>query len=151
MTIVDANLLLYAYDAESPHFRAAKKWFEQLMEGTDIIGIPWATIWAFLRIRTNPRLVAKPQEPLECFRIVREWLSLPGVVALEPGPRHIEILSSLVAEAGARGPLLSDAVMAALAIEQGGVLASTDRDFSRFPNLRWINPLDGKSLERKRP
>jgi len=141
VTVLDANILLYAYDADSPRQGAAAGWIEQLFGGPELIGIPWQTIWAFLRIRTNLRLVRNPVSPAESFQIVQEWLALPGVVLVQPGPRHAELLERLVIEHGAAGPLVTDAVLAALAIEHGAVLASTDRDFSRFPDLSWVNPL----------
>lgn len=141
MTILDANVLLYAYDSSSPHHRSAAPWIEALFTSPETIGLPWQTIWAFLRIRTNLRLVSTPQSAAQSFAIVREWLGLPGVVLVQPGPRHADILERLVVEQGATGPLVSDAVLAALAIENGATLASTDRDFSRFAGLRWENPL----------
>jgi hypothetical protein len=141
MTLLDANILLYAYDPDSPQHKDAARWLEELFRGPDLIGLPWQTIWAFLRIRTNLRLVTTPQSPGEAFRIVRNWLSLPGVVIVQPGPAHAELLEALVTEHRAAGPLVSDAALAALAMEHGAVLASTDRDFRRFPNIRWINPL----------
>jgi uncharacterized protein len=141
MTILDANILLYAYDTDSPSHTEAARWIERLFGDSDTIGIPWQTIWAFLRIRTNPRLMANPKSPAESFELVREWLALPGVVTVQPGPRHAELLERLVIEHRASGALVSDAVLAALAMEHGAVLASTDRDFGRFPDLRWVNPL----------
>jgi hypothetical protein len=142
MTILDANILLYAYDKDSPRHAEAARWIERLFGDSETIGIPWQTIWAFLRIRTNPRLIANPVSPVESFELVREWLALPGVVTVQPGPLHAELLERLVIEHRASGALVSDAVLAALAMEHGAVLASTDRDFSRFPDLRWVNPLD---------
>jgi toxin-antitoxin system PIN domain toxin len=139
--LLDANILLYAYDSEAPQHAASAKWLHRLMRGPEIVGIPWQTIWAFVRIRTNIRLVRRPQPPEATFQIVREWLALPGIVMVQPGPLHAELLEKLVVGHQATGPLLSDAVLAALAIEHGAVLASTDRDFSRFPDIRWVNPL----------
>ena len=94
-----------------------------------------------MRLSTNPRVLAKPKTPKEAFQIVREWLALPGVVVVQPGPRHAELLERLVVDNRAAGPLTTDAALAALAIEHGATLASTDRDFSRFPDLRWVNPI----------
>jgi len=99
------------------------------------------TIWAFIRIGTNSRIWANPRPAAEVFAIVGEWLAQPGVVPLQPGPLHAEILQKLVSDHGAIGPLVTDAIMAALAIEHGAVLASTHEDFRRFPELRWVNPL----------
>lgn len=141
MTIIDANLLLYAYNSRAPQQPAASKWLTQLLASGEVIGLPWLTLWAFIRVSTNSRIWPNPRTSSEAFGIVREWLAQPGVVPLEPGPLHEQILEGLVANYGAVGPLVMDAVLAALALEYGAVLASTDQDFRRFPDLRWVNPL----------
>jgi hypothetical protein len=141
MTVLDANILLYAYNADAPQHRAAAAWLEELLEGSGIIGLSWATLWAFLRISTNGRVWPNPMSPRDAFAVVRRLLMQPDVVVLHPGPRHLELLETLVTETGAIGPLVSDAALAALAIEHGAQLASTDHDFSRFPTLRWLNPV----------
>jgi toxin-antitoxin system PIN domain toxin len=105
------------------------------------IALPLLAVWAFLRLSTNPRVWPNPKTAAEAFGIVMELLAVPGVVLLQPGARHIEILEALVTRYKATGPLMTDAVLAAMALECGGRLASTDRDFSRFENLRWFNPL----------
>lgn len=143
MTIVDANVLLYAYNADAPQYEVASRWVANLFKGAELIGLPWVTIWAFIRISTNSRVFANPRAAKEAFEIVSEWLAQPGVVALHPGPRHAEILEKLVCEYGAIGPLVTGAVLAALAIENGALLALTDQDFRRFPDVRWVNPLSG--------
>jgi toxin-antitoxin system PIN domain toxin len=140
VTVLDANVLLYAYNADAPQHAAAAAWLNELFSGQEMIGLPWATIWAFLRISTNARLWPNPKPAKEAFEIVREWLDRPGIVILEPGPRHVQILERLVMGHRVSGPMVSDAVMAAIALEYGAILASTDRDFSRFTDLRWINP-----------
>jgi hypothetical protein len=141
VTVIDANLLLYAYNADAPQQRTIAQWLTNLLASGETIGLPWVTIWAFLRICTNSRIWDNPRPAGEAFAIVSEWLSQPGVVALQPGPLHAEILEKLVNDHGASGPLVTDAVLAALAIEHGARLASTDQDFRRFPALQWINPL----------
>jgi len=141
MTVIDANVLLYAYNTDAPQQRSASQWLRRLLDSGEIIGLPWVTIWAFVRISTNPRIQTDPLPAKEAFAIVRDWLSQPGVVALHPGPRHVEILEKLVRDFGASGPLVADAVVAALALENGAVLASTDHDFRRFPDLQWVNPI----------
>jgi hypothetical protein len=135
MTIIDANLLLYAYNAEEPRQRMAAQWLAKLIASSDSLGI-------------HPRkhqftTLDQSEIRAEAFAIVGEWLAQPGVVSLHPGPLHAEILEELVSEYGATGPLVTDAVLAALAIEYGATLASTDQDFRRFPTLRWVNPLEG--------
>jgi toxin-antitoxin system PIN domain toxin len=141
MTIVDANLLLYAYNADAPQQKASARWLQGLLKSGEIIGLPWVTIWAFIRISTNSRIWANPRSAGETFAIVGEWLRQPGVVPLNPGPLHAEILEKLVSQQRATGPLVTNAVLAALAMEHGALLASTDQDFGRFPELRWLNPL----------
>lgn len=141
MIVVDANILLHAYQADSPQHPAAKEWLENLFSGEEIIGFPWITLWAFLRISTNPRAWPSPMPAAVAVQHIREWITQPGVVVIGPGSRHLELLERVVTEDAATGPLVSDGVLAALAIENGAVLASTDRDFSRFAQLRWINPL----------
>ncbi len=142
MTVVDANILLYAYNADAPEHERARRWLKSLLASPEWIGLPWLCLWAFLRISTNPRLFPRPLPPEEAFKILRGWLDMPRVRVVEPGPRHAEILERLVTECRAAGSLLTDAALAALAFEQGAVLASTDRGFSRFPDLRWTNPLE---------
>ena len=141
MTIIDANLLLYAYNADAPQQAEAAQWLTKLFDSRETVALPWMTLWAFVRISTNPRIWANPRSAKEVFAIIGEWLAQSGVVTLQPGPRHAEFLEMLVIEHGATGPLVTDAVLAALAIENGALLASTDQEFRRFPSLRWINPL----------
>jgi toxin-antitoxin system PIN domain toxin len=141
LTLLDVNVLLYAYDKDAPNHLAAAQWIKHLFLGSETIGLPWITLWAFVRISTNPRVLNNPKTAHEAFQIVREWLALPGVVVVQPGPRHLELLERLVIDDRAAGPLTTDAALAAMAIEHGATLASTDREFSRFPNLRWVNPI----------
>lgn len=140
MTILDANILLYAYNADAQQHSIAAAWVEDLFRSREEVGIPWITLWAFLRISTNPRLWPNPNSTAQSFRIMQSWLDAPGVFVVEPGPRHAEILQKLVTAHRVSGPLITDAALAALALEYGATLASTDRDFGRFLELRWINP-----------
>ena len=141
MTVIDANVLLYAYDASSPQHKAALGWLMELLDSGEPLGLPWVTIWAFIRIGTNSGISANPIPAAKAFAIIGDWLDQPGVVPLNPGPLHTRILEGLMREHGIAGPLVSDAVLAALAIEYGASLASTDQGFRRFPDLRWVNPL----------
>jgi len=141
MTVVDANVLLYAYNASAPQHDLAAQWLAKLRDSDEAIGLPWVSIWAFLRVSTNSRIWDRPQSAQEAFAIVDSWLTQPGVIALQPGPRHASILRHLAVTYGVTGPLVTDTVLAALVIENGALLASTDQDFRRFPELRWINPL----------
>jgi toxin-antitoxin system PIN domain toxin len=141
VTILDANLLLYAYNESAPEQVAAAEWLTKLLESGETIALPWVSIWAFLRISTNARIFPNARSAKEAFEIISEWLSQPGVVLLQPGLRHFEILERLALRYAVNGPLLADAVLAALAVENGAVLASSDQDFRRFPEVRWMNPL----------
>lgn len=142
MILVDANLLLYAYHQQSVHHPQARAWLEAILSGTELVRFPSVTLWAFLRITTNPRVFAKPLSPVEASAAVSSWLAQPIAAVLDPGERHWEILSQLMREGQVKGPLVMDAAIAALAIEHGATLHTTDRDFARFPGLKWRNPLE---------
>jgi toxin-antitoxin system PIN domain toxin len=139
--VVDANLLLYAYDATSARHAAARAWVEKVFSDAAPVGLPWQTISAFLRIITNVRLPGDRFTANEAAEIVNRWLEQPNVQALGPGEQHWPLFRKMLVEGQAPGPLVSDAHLAALTIECGGVLHTTDRDFARFPGLRWTNPL----------
>lgn len=143
MIILDANILLYAYDSGSSLHPQARSWIESAFSSEDAIGLPWQTITAFLRVVTNPRLGPDRFTTAEAVAIVDEWLAQPNVRLLAPGEHHWPALKSALLEGQAYGPLVSDAQLAALTVEHGGVLHTTDRDFARFPHLRWKNPLQG--------
>lgn len=143
MILVDANVLLYAYHPRSEQHERCRSWVETALTGSDPIGLAWMTIQAFLRIGTNPRAFEHPLSIDEASGIVSEWLALPAVGLVEPGERYWEILRKLLREGQVAGPLVSDASLAALAIEHGAALCTTDRDFTRFPSLRLVNPLAG--------
>lgn len=145
MIVLDANLLLYAYDSLSSHHVNARAWVEQVFSGATPIGIPWQTAAAFLRIMTNPRLPGERFTLPEAVEVVDRWLEQPNVRLLAPGEDHWPLFRQMIVEGQASGALISDAHLAALTIEHGGVLHSTDRDFARFPGLRWSNPLASKA------
>lgn len=141
MIIVDANLLLYAYDPDSPRHAAAREWLESVLSSSRPVRFAWVTLWAFVRISTNPRVFVRPFSPEEACAAVASWLQQPHVGIAEPGERHLEILGELLRDGQAAGPLVMDAALAALAIEHGATLCSTDRDFARFSALDWQDPL----------
>lgn len=141
MILCDANLLLYAYDASSDSHERSRRWLEGVLSGDEPVGLAWVTLLAFLRISTNARAVLHPLGVDEAAAIVSSWLALPCVTVPAPGPRHWEILEQVLRSAQARGPLVTDAHLAALAIEHGATLASADRDFARFEGLAFLNPL----------
>jgi uncharacterized protein len=142
MTLLDANVLLYAYNDDVPEQRPVALWLENLLANGEMIGLPWLTLWAFIRISTNPRLWPRPRSAAEAVSIVSKWVDEPGTVVLHPGPAHARILEKLILQYRVSGGLVTDAALAALAIEHGATLASADRDFARFTELRWVNPLD---------
>ena len=141
MIVLDANLLLYAYDSDSDKHAKARAWVEEAFSGASPVGLPWQTVSAFMRIVTNPRLTGKRFTPAEVVEIVDQWVNQPNVRLLGPGDNHWSFLRQMIVDGQVRGPLITDAQLAALTIEYGGVLHTTDRDFSRFPGLRWKNPI----------
>ena len=142
MILVDANLLLYAYDPRAAQHDASRLWLETALSSSELVRFAWLTLWAFLRISTNARVFERPLSITEAEALVSAWLAQPGAGLLEPGERHREILTGLMRSGQAAGPLVMDAALAALAIEHGATLCTTDRDFARFPGLKWINPLE---------
>jgi toxin-antitoxin system PIN domain toxin len=141
VTLVDANLLLYAYHPQDARHQAAREWLEAMLSGTEPVRFAWLGLWAFLRISTNPRVFERPLLPSEAERAVSSWLARRIAGILEPGERHLEILRDLLRGNQVKGPLVMDAALAALALEHGATLCTTDGDFSRFPGLRHRNPL----------
>src|SRR5215469_3789751 len=115
MTIIDANLLIYFYNEDSKHHDATAKWLDSLINSTEQIGLPWITLWAFLRLSTSPRVLPTPLSPDQAFSIVRDWTDQSAVVVPQPGPRHAAILERLVVVTGARAGMVTDAALAALA------------------------------------
>ncbi len=142
MILIDANVLIYAYDPENPHFEAAKEWLEVQFSSPGVVRLPWTVILAFSRITTDSRIVRRPLSRREASEIVSQWLGLPQVDVLAPGDRHWEILQQLIESGQVSGKLMMDAHLAAMAIEHGATLFSCDRDFARFDGLQWRNPLD---------
>jgi toxin-antitoxin system PIN domain toxin len=143
MILVDANLLVYAYLPRFPQHAAARRWLEEAVSAGPRVGIPWPSILAFLRIVSNPRLFERPSSIEEAWSRVEEWLSNGNVWVPLPTERHASILAGLIPPTGGRAQLVPDAHLAALAIEHGLELESTDGDFARFPGLRLRNPLSG--------
>ena len=141
MIVLDANILLYAYGTKSPQHEKALTLVQDLFSGAELVGLPWQTIAAFLRISTNARLAGSRPVP-EAEREIDEWLKQPSVRMLVPGDDHWTLFRRMVVEGQASGVLVSDAEIAALTMEYGGMLYTADRDFARFPGLRWKNPLD---------
>ena len=141
MKLTDVNLLLYAVDASSPRHTAARAWLEAQLSGVETFGFPIAVLLAFVRLATQPRIFSSPFAPGEAFDVVQGWLAQPCATMVVPGERHLVLVRELLEPLGAAGNLVSDAHLAALAIEHGAELCSADTDFARFPRLRWSNPL----------
>ena len=141
MRLVDANLLLYAHVASFPRHVPARDWLDRTLNGAAPVGMPWASLLAFVRIVSNPRVFAEPEPIAEAWTQVEEWLGCSAVWVPGPTDRHQAALAPLLTMAGMKPNLVPDAHLAALAIEHGLVLCTTDADFARFPGLRWENPL----------
>jgi uncharacterized protein len=140
--VVDVNLLIYATNRDAADHRSARKWLEATLSGDEPVGLPWLVLLAFLRITTHPHIVGAPLSFAQAAGVVDDWLSQPVVRILPPSDRHWGILKALLEPFGTAGNLASDAHLAAIAIEHGATLCSADRDFGRFPNLKWRNPLE---------
>lgn len=141
MKAVDINILIYAINRDTPYHQKAKRWLEASLSGDESFGFAWIVLLGFLRIITNGRVMPKPLSSEVALEIVDEWLAQPPARFLVPTNRHWGILKELLEPLGTAANLTSDAHLAALAIEHGARLYSTDNDFSRFPHLRWTNPL----------
>jgi hypothetical protein len=139
----DANILLYAYDRSSPYNVGARGWLEEALSGSTPVAFCWPTILAFIRIATNGRAIVRPLAVNDARQIVESWLEQPISTVVLPTERHWALLSRLLTSGQASGPLVSDAHLAALAIEHGATLATNDRDFARFPGLHVEYPLMG--------
>lgn len=139
--IVDANLLLYAVDSTSPYHPSAAAWLESVLNGDIAVGLPWQTLGAFVRISTHPRVQERPLTGVEAWAYVDEWLAT-GPAWIPPATEATaRIYGELCAKVPITGNLVPDAMLAALAIEQGVEVASHDADFARFPGVRWYDPV----------
>ncbi|MGL5909260.1 MAG: TA system VapC family ribonuclease toxin [Phycicoccus sp.] len=138
--IVDANVLLYAVDERSHFHATARAWLESMMNGVERVGLPWVSLMAFQRIITHPRVTTSPLAPADAWGHVADWLDADQAWVPTPGARHRYILERLLVDGDLRGNLVTDAHLAALAIEHGTGVCSFDSDFARFDGLHWISP-----------
>jgi uncharacterized protein len=138
--LVDANLVVYAHAEDSPHNAAALAWFEEVMRSPDRVAFPWPTLLGFIRLMGNRTVMRNPMPLAEAWARVEAWMSRPQSWIPVPTERHQQILADLL-DGETRPDIVNDAHLAALAIEHGLTVCSTDRDFSRFPSIRWENPL----------
>ena len=141
MILVDANLLVYAANRAAPEHERARAWFDERLTGSTRVGLAWASLLAFLRLVTNPAVVAHPVTMADAWEQVSAWLGAEAVWVPEPTVRHGDLMSAFCREAWMTSRLVPDAHLAALAIEHGLALCSGDADFARFPGLIWQNPL----------
>jgi len=139
--LVDTNLLIYAHVSSFPQHARARDWLDAQLSGSALVGLPWPSLLGFLRIVTNPRVFEQPEPITEAWRQVGAWLDAESAWIPQPTERHPDALEKLLTAAGVEANLIPDAHLAALAIEHGLLLCSTDGDFGRFPDLRWLNPL----------
>ena len=141
MILVDANLLVYAHVTSFSQHDAARTWLDAQLSGSTPVGLPWPSLLGFLRLVTNPRVFQRPEAVTEAWAQIVAWLDADVAWVPQPTDRHRDILGVLLTEARAQANLIPDAHLAALAVEHGLLLYSTDGDFARFRQLRWQNPL----------
>jgi toxin-antitoxin system PIN domain toxin len=139
--VIDGNILLYAVNDAAQHHVACRQWLQAALSGEEELGFNWIAIGSFLRISTNPRAFSKPLKPADAISQMQHWLDAPLVCVVEPPEGYWELLKQLLLGLGTAGDLTTDAQLAAMAILHNATLVSTDKDFSRFPGLKWENPL----------
>lgn len=146
MYLVDANILVYATDGKAHQHDAARRWLDDQLAGAPhYVGLPWASILAYLRLVTNPRIYSPPAPVSEAWDRCEQWLDAPAAWIPTPGARHQQIFAETVHESRPTGNLVPDAHLAALAREHGLTVASTDSDFARFTRVPWLNPVTGET------
>jgi uncharacterized protein len=141
MILVDANILLYAEDSLSSHHEPARAWWDARLSGSTPVCLCWPVLTAFIRIATNSRLHQRPLNLNEAVERVQSWFDQPCVRLIHPAEQHWNIFRQMLEEGNATANLVSDAHLAALAVEHNCELCSTDADFARFPSLKWTNPI----------
>jgi uncharacterized protein len=144
MILLDVNVLVYVHRRDSVHHAAMYDWWLDCVSHPEPFAVPSIVFSGFLRVVTFPKIQSRPSTPEQAWRFIEEIRMLPNFLEVSPGPRHWEIFSQLCRAAKATGNLVPDAYLAALAIESGCELITTDRDFQRFPELRWRHPLRPK-------
>ena len=142
MIIPDLNLLVYAHNAADRRHASAREWWESCLNGSEPVGMAWATLLGFVRLTTHRQVLVSPLPVATATGVVEEWLDQPIVRVLVPGRDHAKHCFGFLKKLGVAGNLTTDAHLAALALEYQAELHSTDTDFARFPGLRWHNPLE---------
>ena len=140
MDLLDVNVLVYAFREDSPHHEGIKNWIQKLVNGDDAFAVSDLALSGLIRIVTHPRIFKFPSKMPEVISFVTSLRACPNYVQVNPGPRHWEIFTGLCSQSGVKGNLVPDAYLAALAIKSGSEWITTDRDYSRFPKLRWRHP-----------
>jgi toxin-antitoxin system PIN domain toxin len=140
MQIVDANVLLYAVNPATANHRRARDWLDDALDGEETVGFTWIVLLAFIRLSTSATIFDRPLDASVAGDVVRGWLARPSAVVVEPTVRHLDILAGLLAEAGTAGNIVSDAHLAAIAVERDATVVSFDADFARFAGVRWKRP-----------
>ena len=146
MKMLDANILLYAYDRSSVHHELCLEWLQSTFKGEEQVALPWQTLLAFVRLSTNPRVVSNPVSGEAACHVVSQWLAYPNVTVPNPADEFWDQFCTQVAEAQVKGPLVTDAALAALALEYGAILCTTAKDFRSFRELRVENPVERNSV-----
>lgn len=141
MRLLDLNILLYAMDESSPRHQAARDWLDETLSGSDTVAFAWHVLVGFVRLSTRSAVFADPLSVDDAFDVIDGWMSQPCVTVVHPTDRHAQVLRGLLTQLGTAGNLTSDAHLAALAVEHGAQVCSTDTDFRRFPGVRSIDPL----------
>ena len=141
MIVPDVNVLIYAYSESSPQHARAKDWWEELLNGTEEVGLPWSVTIGFVRLMANPLVVSPILQPLASWGVVSDWFQYPHVVSLNPGDEHIETMREVLRASGISHRVVTDAHIAAIALEHGGEVHSKDSSFGKIPGLRWVDPL----------
>ena len=141
MIIPNINLLVYAHNQDDVRYEAARSWWDNLLAAEESIGTPLAVSVGFVRLATNPRVMPPPMTSKQAVSIVRSWLKRQNVVALDTGPEHFDHLQECLETAGRAGRFVTDAHLAALALDHDAEIHSADQDFRMFPDVRWYNPL----------
>lgn len=140
MKLVDANVLLYAVNESSERHAESNQWLDSALNGVEPVGFAWLATLAFLRLSTKTGLFPHPLTVEDAILMVEGWMNQPSSLTVEPTPRHTAVLSGLLKELGTGGNLVSDAHLAALALEHGATVVTYDTDFSRFPGVKWQQP-----------
>ena len=141
MIIPDLNLLVYAHNAGDRRHSTARRWWDELLTGDETIGIPLAVSIGFVRLATNPSVLSPPMTSAHAISIVMMWFQHPQVVQLDAGDNHFNHLEQCLVAAGRAGRLVTDAHLAALALDHDAEIHTADQDFGVFPDIRWRNPL----------